>query len=69
MASEHRQSIGGLLEDLIEERRKAAFFARLEEDFRRLRADPDSSAAYDAELADWDSTLMDGLDEAPWDEA
>lgn len=68
MASESHQSIGGLLEDLIEERRKAEFFARLEEDFRRLRADPDESAAYDAELAIWDATLQDGLEDAPWNE-
>src|SRR5688572_3678990 len=68
MAAEHEQSIGGLLEEMIEQRRKAEFFARLEEDFRRLRADPEASAAYDAELALWDSTLRDGLDAAPWNE-
>lgn len=68
MATESHQSIGGLLEDLIEERRKAEFFAQLEADFRRLRADPDAAAGYDAELAVWDTTLMDGLEDAAWND-
>ena len=53
------------LEDVVEARRRAEFFAQLEEDFRRLRSDPAASAAYDAELALWDSTLLDGLEDAP----
>jgi len=67
MAVERQTSIGALLDDLVEEHRKHTFLAQVERDFRRLRADPEASAAYDAELADWDVVLMDGLEDAPWE--
>jgi hypothetical protein len=35
--------------------------------YERLRADPIASAEYDAEMALWDSTLMDGLEEWPFE--
>jgi hypothetical protein len=69
MATAREQSIGRLLEELIEERRKAEFYAQMEEAYRRLRADPAASAAYDAEIALWDNTLLDGLGEEAWEEA
>ena len=52
-------------------------FARLEaEDFWQrayqedlaMRADPEASAAFDAEVAAWDGTLLDGLEDSPWEE-
>jgi hypothetical protein len=44
------------------------FFEELAEDFARLSVDPIASAEYDAELAEWDCTLLDGLADLPCDE-
>jgi hypothetical protein len=35
--------------------------------YARLRADPIASAEYDAEMALWDVTLMDGLEDWPYE--
>jgi hypothetical protein len=43
------------------ERDRDEFFEQMTEDFARLRADPVASTEYDAELAAWDATLLDGL--------
>jgi hypothetical protein len=69
MAGERQQSIGTLLDELMEERTRNAFWAQMAEAYRRLRADPEASAAYDAEIALWDNTLLDGLDDESWDGA
>ena len=58
-----------LIKEMVEEREKQQFFEGLAEDFRRLRNDPEAWADYQNEIALWDSTLMDGLeDEPPWEE-
>jgi hypothetical protein len=33
-----------------------------------MNADPEDRAAYDAEMAIWDTTLGDGLEDFPYDE-
>ena len=52
----------------MDRRDRDQFFEDLAEDFARLRDDPAASAEYDADLAAWDGTLLDGLAEYPCDE-
>ena len=33
-----------------------------------MRSDPEESAEFDAEVAAWDCTLLDGLADSPWEE-
>lgn len=48
--------------------RRSASGRQLDEDMTRLRADPVAWQAYQDEIAIWDATLMDGLeDNAPYD--
>jgi hypothetical protein len=42
------------------------FFAEVNAGFARLRADPVAWADYQAELAEWDQTLSDGLMPEAW---
>ena len=63
LARDAGRPIDEFLETLLDDYEKRLFFAQLEEDFTRLRADPVASADYDAEQAVWDATLLDGLDE------
>jgi predicted transcriptional regulator len=38
------------------------FWQQTSEAYAALRANPAASAAFDAELAEWDTTLLDGLE-------
>ena len=52
------------------ERRKSEdeeWLAEFNASFAALRADPVASADYDAEVAEWDITLLDGLKEWPFE--
>jgi hypothetical protein len=69
MAAKHHQSIGTLLDELIEERERNEFWAQMAEAYQRLREDPEVSAAYDAEVALWDNTLLDGFEDELWEGA
>ncbi|MGH2557685.1 MAG: hypothetical protein ACRDJH_01365 [Thermomicrobiales bacterium] len=66
MATEEGRAIGQVIDDLVDRYERDRFFEEMAEDFARLRADPVASAEYDAELAVWDSTLLDGLENLPY---
>lgn len=66
MASAGRKTIGEVVADLIEGYDKERFFQELEAAGRRLRADPVEWASFQAELSEWDGTLMDGLENEPY---
>lgn len=66
MAAAGRKTIGEVVADLIEGHDKERFFQELEAAGRRLRADPVEWASFQAELAEWDGTLMDGLGNEPY---
>ncbi len=51
-----------VFERAIESERRRKFITEANADYARLRADPKAWAEYQAELAAWDVTLMDGLD-------
>jgi hypothetical protein len=44
-----------------------AWWEAVNASYARLRADPVASAEFDAEIALWDVTLMDGLEEWPYE--
>ena len=69
ISREEGKSTGQVIQEMLREREKKAFFAQMAEDFRRLRADPENWESYQKEVALWDTTLLDGLeDEYEWDD-
>src|SRR5258708_3543008 len=53
----------------ISEEERQQFFEQCDEAYRRLRTDPVPWAEELAERAEWDCTLMDGIDaDEEWDE-
>jgi predicted transcriptional regulator len=68
LAAEEGHPIGKVIDELLDRYERDRFFEEMAEDFARLRADPVASADYDAELAAWDATLLDGLAEYPYEE-
>ncbi len=62
LARQAKQPMHAVLERAIEAERRRRFFVQVNDDYTRLRADPKAWAEYQAELAEWDVTLMDGLD-------
>jgi predicted transcriptional regulator len=63
LASEQSRPIGRIIDTLLDDYEKREFFAGLGEDFARLRADADALKSYEEEVAVWDATLKDGLDD------
>jgi hypothetical protein len=45
---------------------EALFWKAVDEGYERINADPEDRAAFDAEVAAWDGTLNDGLEEFPY---
>lgn len=54
--------------DAVSEYEKEQFWKKTREGYERMNADPEDRAAFDAEMALWDSTLQDGLEAFPYDE-
>jgi hypothetical protein len=63
LAEERHASVGEVVTDLVSRFDEERFWSEVNAGYARLRADPAASAAYDAEVAAWDGTLLDGLDE------
>jgi predicted transcriptional regulator len=63
LASEQSRPIGRVIDALLDDYDKRAFFAGLGEDFARLYADPEARKSYEEEVAAWDATLKDRLDD------
>lgn len=60
--AEHRP-IGQVIEDAVAKYEKDAFWKGLYDDYARLRANPEAWADYQREVALWDSTSNDGLED------
>ena len=56
-----------MIAEALERYDEDQWWAEVYAGYARLRADPVASAEYDAEMALWDSTLMDGLEEWPYE--
>lgn len=67
IAELQHSSIGEVVEVAVTKMERELFWKNYREAFEKLRADPVEWAAYQAELDVWDSTLMDGLEDFPYE--
>ena len=44
------------------------FWKAAQEGYEKMNADPEDREAFDADVAAWDSTLNDGLEDFPYDD-
>jgi hypothetical protein len=65
MAKDRGESIPDALDHLVEELRQWRMLQKANEAYAAIAADPEADAAWRAEIAVWDVTLADGLDEYP----
>lgn len=63
IAEEDKISIESVLEIAVNDLDRKRFWERFTRSCEAIRADPEASAAIDAEDAIWECTLLDGLDE------
>lgn len=54
-----------LVGELVRGAEDAQLLADMNADFERLNQDPDAREGYDAEVSEWDATLLDGLGAEP----
>lgn len=67
LSEQEHKSIGQVVTAAVEKYQQEKFWREMREDFSRLRADPEAWQSYQDEMALWDSTLNDGLeDEEPY---
>jgi AbrB family looped-hinge helix DNA binding protein len=50
-----------------ERQRVKEFFRRADAEYERMQKDPQEWAEYLAEIKEFEGTLMDGLDDEPWE--
>lgn len=67
LASEEGKSMTDVLHVAVDAYRRKRFLEEANKDFERLQADPEAWKDYQDELRLWDATLMDGLEEYPFD--
>lgn len=66
---EQHKPIGEIIADLVQRQEKERFWQELEASLDRLRADPQAWQEYQDEIALWDTTSGDGLEnEPPYDD-
>ena len=63
LADEDRVTMDAELAKTLDSAEEARFWAGVRSDYARLQADPQEWADYVNELADWDHTAGDGLDD------
>lgn len=68
LAADQERPMGDLVAGLIEKERRRAFWEEANAAYGRLRADPVAWADWRAEIKSMEGTLMDGLEEYPWQE-
>jgi hypothetical protein len=62
MAHQTGESMQAVLSKAVETYRRKRFFEEVNRGYARLRRNPKEQTLFKKELADWDATLMDGLD-------
>jgi hypothetical protein len=62
IATREHRSLGDVLDEAIAQYRERQFWQDARMAYTRLREDPEAWQAYKDEMAEWDATLMDGLD-------
>lgn len=68
LARDRKQPMGAVMADLVSQEERRAFLEQINEDFARLKADPAAWQDYWDEHLSMEGTLMDGLEEYPWEE-
>lgn len=68
LAADQERSMGDLLADLIEQGRRRAFMEAANEDYARLKADPEAWADYWSEFKEWETADPGLLKDYPWEE-
>ena len=70
MARQRGESLPDALDRIIEAQRRAQMLEQANASYAGIAADPVADAAWRAEIAAWDGTLLDGLPDEPgrWDE-
>jgi hypothetical protein len=63
LADDDHLTLDAELSQTLEKAEEARFWEGVQEDYARLRADPQEWANYAGELAEWDQTTGDGLDD------
>lgn len=65
IARAESRPMGEIVSDLVERYEKERFWKGVQEDYARLRADPVAWKDYQDEVAIWDATAGDGLENEP----
>ncbi len=63
LADEDHLTMEAELTQTLDKAEEARFWAGVREDYARLQSDPEEWAGYVSELAEWDNTAGDGLDD------
>ncbi len=67
MAADYGEPMQALLEKAVEAYRRQRLLDSINESFAALRADPQAWEEYQEEIRAWDVTLMDGLEDEPYE--
>jgi predicted transcriptional regulator len=68
LAEESGTPMGAVVQHLVEQEEERRYWARFDADYAALRADPAADAAERQERAFWDTALMDGLADYPYED-
>ncbi len=68
LAEEAGAPMGAVVQRLVEQEEERRYWAQFDAGYAALRADPIANAAEQQEYALWDTTLMDGLADYPYDD-
>ena len=68
MAGERGVPMTELLDEVVDKMRRHALVQQINEDYAQLRQDPKAWAEELEERREWDCTLLDGLEDDPWEE-
>jgi hypothetical protein len=68
MAKAEETTLGEVIDDALKRRERERMLEGYNQDMARLRSDPVAWADWQAEIAEWDGTLLDGLEDDPYEE-
>jgi hypothetical protein len=66
LADKEQTTLGAVVREALDSYERDRFFAQVREDLIRLRSNPEEWNDYMAEFESMDGTLMDGLEDLPW---
>jgi hypothetical protein len=67
LAEKHGVPIGEVVDEATRQMEKAEFWAEVNASYERLYADPVAKAEYESEMALWEQTAADGLEDWPYE--